>query len=171
MSRVSSQDRLVRLAESAAEAIRAAAGSAHPQETGGILLGVKAGGRPWITQIVEIATPYRGRSHYHVPRGTTSAAVRAGRTRDPRIGYLGEWHVHPADVGPSLRDRATMRHLAHLAGVQDGPLLMVARRSGETYWLDVRQSVSCLLRRCELVLTGDLDRRTANAPPLRTDDV
>lgn len=139
MSPVPRPNRLVRLAESAADAIRAAAGSAHPQETGGILLGVEAGGRPWITQIVEITTPHRGRSHYHVPRGTTSAAVRAARKGDPRIGYLGEWHVHPSDVGPSPRDRATMRHLAHLAGVQHGPLLIEECRARCT---TVRQTLT-----------------------------
>ena len=148
----------VLLAESAQHRLIQAAKRAHPHETGGILLGVNANGTPWITQVVEIPSDDRGRSHYRLPGGQTQAAVRAAREDDPRLGYLGEWHSHPADVGPSPTDRATMRRLTYLLQPRFGPVLIVARRTSGGYNLDVRQIMFPRLCVRGLTPTGDLNR-------------
>lgn len=147
---------VVLISESGAATVVAASRRAHPHEVGGILLGVHADQRPWITLALELPTSDRGRSHYRLPGGATQAAVRAAREVDPRLGYLGDWHSHTRDVGPSPTDRATMRRLAYTQGF--GPLLLVVRRTGRTYALDVRQRVFTCLNRRRLVLTGDLPR-------------
>ena len=100
------------MSENVSAALRRYARKADPDETGGILLGVRTNGRPWITGAVEIASRDRGRSHYRLPAGATTPVVTRARQQDPRLGYLGEWHSHPADIGPSPTDRATMRRLA-----------------------------------------------------------
>jgi integrative and conjugative element protein (TIGR02256 family) len=149
------QARRVLLAESAAAELRRRARESHPTETGGILLGVSTDGQPWITTIVEIPSPDRGRSHYRLPAGTTRAAVAVAREADPRLGYLGEWHSHPADVGPSSTDRNTMRRLA-LCRPRTGLVLIVVRRGTDGYWLDVREMLLPSLHPRHVTLTGSL---------------
>lgn len=146
----------VLLAESASTALRRLAKRSHPKETGGILLGVRNGDRPWVTRAIEIPSIDRGRNHYRLPAGATTPAVAHAREKDPRLGYLGEWHSHPSDVGPSPTDRATMRRLA-LRHPRTGLLLIVVRRRESDSWLDAREMTFPLLHRRELTLTGDLD--------------
>ncbi len=145
----------MRISEGAAADLRRHAREAHPQETGGILLGVRTTGRPWITQAVEIPTPDRGRSHYRLPAGATTLAVQRARADDSRLGYLGEWHSHPVDVGPSPTDRATMRRLA-LRSPRTGIVLIVVRRGATGHRLDVREMTFPFLRCRGAVTTGDL---------------
>lgn len=145
----------VLIAERAAGDLRRLARSAHPNETGGILLGVRTAGRPWITLAIEIPTPDRERSQYRLPAGTTTAAVRSARHEDPRLGYLGEWHSHPADVGPSPTDRATMRRLA-LRSPRTGVVLIIVRHGIDGHRLDVREMTLPFLRSRRSVTTGDL---------------
>lgn len=151
----SASAKTILLAESASATLRRLARSAHPNETGGILLGVRNGGRPWITQAAEIPSTDRGRSHYRLPADTTTVAVARARKTDPRLGYLGEWHSHPTDVGPSPTDRATMRRLA-LPHPRIGLVLIVVRRRDGVPWLDVREMAFPFLRCREAALTGDI---------------
>ncbi len=145
----------VLIAERAAADLRRRARKAHPNETGGVLLGVRTAGRPWIVQAVEIPTSDSGRHHYRLPAGTTTAAVHHARRSDPRLGYLGEWHSHPADVGPSATDRATRRRLS-LRNPWTGLVLIVVRDGEDGRWLDVRETCFSFLRSRETVITGDL---------------
>lgn len=153
----------VRMSENVSAVLRRHAREAEPNETGGILLGVRTNGRPWITHAVEIASQDRGRSHYRLPAGATSPAVDRARQQDPRLGYLGEWHSHPTDVGPSPTDRATMRRLA-LRCLGTGLILIVVRRGQQGHWLDLRETAFPFLRKQDAVLTGDLPpQETPNA--------
>lgn len=145
----------VLIAERAAADLRRHARKAHPNETGGILLGVRTAGRPWIVQAIEILTGDRGRHHYRLPAGTTTGAVRDARLSDPRLGYLGEWHSHPADAGPSPTDRATMRRLS-LRNPRTGLVLIIVRHGIGGQWLDVRETSLPFLRCRATVNTGDL---------------
>lgn len=145
----------IMLAESASATLRGLARSADPNETGGILLGVHNAGRPWITHAAEIPSRERGRSHYRLPADTTTAAVARARETDPRLGYLGEWHSHPSDVGPSPTDRATMRRLA-LRHPRTGLVLIVVRQRDGVFWLDVREMAIPFLHRRQPTLTGDI---------------
>ena len=100
------------LSESAAVDITTASAAAHPMETGGVLLGVYTEGeRPWVVRAVTIESTNAGGARYEPPAGARPRYVDEARTIDPRLGYLGDWHSHPADAGASDTDVATMRSL------------------------------------------------------------
>jgi len=145
------------LSEHAAEEIRTRAAASHPCETGGILAGVRVGSRPWVTHAIEIRWQQSSRSRYAIPEGATRRAIEDIRASDKRIGYLGDWHSHPADFGPSSRDavrmmrtagdpRATCRH----------PLLLIALRTVDGYELDVTEWSLNGFRGTRLIMAGGL---------------
>ena len=146
------------ISESAVLDLRHAASDAHPVETGGILIGVYANGKPWITHAVEVRTSDRGPRHFTLPAGATGRVVGDARALDPRLGYLGEWHVHPADVGPSSIDRATMKSLVKRAdGGSRNPILLLARRRAGAYELEAREWRWQGARHIAITTAGDLD--------------
>lgn len=151
------------LAESARTVMMAAAARAHPFETGGILIGVNLDGNPWVTTAVEIPNIDRGRSHYRIPAGVTHAAVLRARVHDARLGYLGDWHSHPADVGPSRTDLATLAVMSMKRPRTPNPTQIVVRRTPLAYALDARRVVMCTPRTCSIGLTGDLPGRARPA--------
>jgi proteasome lid subunit RPN8/RPN11 len=158
--------------ESARATITAAAAAAHPKETGGVLLGVLTRGRPWITTAAEV--PHAGATHtyYELGHGAAPAVVDTMTVLDQRIGYLGEWHSHPADVGPSAIDAKTMREIAAdpAAGCAH-PVLIIARRSGSDYELDARQLQRRRLRALNLIDAGPLPPPPrSSTPSSRTPD-
>jgi hypothetical protein len=108
-----------------------AALGADGTETGGILVGVYSGGTPLITHALEVASQNPSRNRFQIPAGITHHLVDCVRRVDPRLGYLGEWHTHPADVRASDVDLSTMRHIARrLRGEPVSPLLLVWRMTG-----------------------------------------
>lgn len=133
-----------------------AAKRAHPDETGGILIGVYIDGHPWVTSAVEIASTDRSRSHYKIPAGTTHAAVRRARAIDNRLGYLGDWHSHPHDVGPSPTDLASLALISMKQPKMPNPTQIVVRRTDHGYLLDARRIVTFTPRSCTIGLTGSL---------------
>lgn len=147
---------LLLVSETASHVMMEAARQAHPDETGGILIGVQQDDRPWVTHAVEIASADRGRRHYKLPGGSTQPAVRAARAVDPRVGYLGDWHSHPADVGPSSIDLATLARISLTHPRTPNPTLLIVRRIDETYVLDARRIVAVQARGCDIHLAGDL---------------
>lgn len=150
---------LLVLSESAQAAMFTAATTAFPNETGGILVGVHVDGHPWVTRAIEIATADRGRHHYKIPAGATQPAVRAARTADPRLGYLGDWHSHPADVGPSPTDLATLALFSVRHPRSPNPTLVIVRNAGDGHVIDPRRIVAITPRACEVRLTGDLPQQ------------
>lgn len=149
---------LLVISESAQAAMVAAAVQAHPYETGGILIGVHLDSQPWVTRAIEIPSPNRGRHHYKIPAGATQPAVHAARRGDPRLGYLGDWHTHPADVGPSPTDLATLAIFSIKHPRTPNPTLVVVRNSADSYTLDTRRILAIAPRTCEVRLAGDLPR-------------
>jgi proteasome lid subunit RPN8/RPN11 len=145
----------------------AAAVRAHPFETGGILIGVHLDGEPWVTAAIEIASTDRGRHHYKIPSGETHPAVHAARRVDNRVGYLGDWHTHPNDVGPSSIDLATLALISMRHPRTPNPTLVVVRNTSHGYFLDARRIVAVAPRECELRLTGNLPRPVPPAPRRR----
>ncbi|HEU4975761.1 MAG TPA: Mov34/MPN/PAD-1 family protein [Baekduia sp.] len=143
------------LGESAAAAIERAAEAAHPREAGGVLLGVLTRGRrPWIVEAVAVPSDRAGTHFYELPANARYVAAQAARERDERLGYVGDWHSHPADVGPSGTDVATMVALARAD--RSRPLLLIARRRGERYDHDVREVVRGDLRPARVIMAGGL---------------
>jgi hypothetical protein len=61
-----------------------------------------------VTHAAELRSPKATETFYEVPIGARRKAVTRLRRRDPRLGYLGEWHVHPSDVAPSPVDTETI---------------------------------------------------------------
>jgi proteasome lid subunit RPN8/RPN11 len=141
------------ISESAQATILAAAQSAYPNEAGGILVGVRGADRPWITHALEIPGATAGASHYVLPAGVTRPLVRCVRRVDPRLGYMGEWHVHPADAGPSETDRSTLRRIA---GKSHRPILVIARRAPDSYLLDAWVRERLRLLAANIIRTGSL---------------
>jgi proteasome lid subunit RPN8/RPN11 len=156
------------LSEAAQLLMVAAAARAHPCETGGILIGVYVGECPWVTSALEIETNERGRNHYKIPAGTTQAAVLTARLRDPRLGYLGDWHSHPSDVGPSPTDLATLAFISARHPRGPNPTQVVVRKSGRGYALDARRFSNLTPRSCTIKLTGGLPGTGPTTDPMET---
>jgi proteasome lid subunit RPN8/RPN11 len=154
------------LTESARDMITAAAATAHPNETGGVLLGVLTRDRPWITTAAEIPHAGATGTYYELRGGAAPAMVDAMTPVDPRLGYLGEWHSHPADVGPSSLDAQSMRDIAAdtTAGCEH-PVLIIARRRGCGYELDARQLQRRRLRVLHVIDAGPLPSHAAEFEP------
>jgi proteasome lid subunit RPN8/RPN11 len=126
----------LRVAEPVLEALTRASATAAPFETGGLLVGVRTLDGLWITDAVEIAVRGRSRRRFVIPSGSTRVAVDALRSADPRIGYIGDWHSHPADSSASAMDLRTLATLA--VGVFGRRrLIAVVRNSGPQWSLDV----------------------------------
>lgn len=145
------------LTEAAAELICDAARRAHPHETGGVLVGVLSRDRPWVTAAVEIASAGASCSSYKLPQGARRRAVARLRRSDCRVGYLGEWHSHSDDVGPSSVDIDAMAHVGRdPAASCPRPILIIARRVGTGYDLGATRLRGSHLRRVCLVSAGSL---------------
>lgn len=144
------------MTEKAMHNISAASENAHPLETGGVLLGVLAGGTPWVVVAEELPSRDAGRNHYRLPADRTRSAVARARVTDARIGYLGDWHSHPADIEPSRPDIRTLRHLQEVVDGLVAPLIVVARRVENEYTLSGRTINAGAVQTCRIILTGDL---------------
>lgn len=144
------------ISEEAVASLTDAAARSHPDETGGILVGVYVDRNPWVTQVIEITSPDRGHHYYRIPGGATQPAVNASRGADSRLGYLGDWHSHPADVGPSPADLASLALISYRRPRRPNPTTIVARNRGDQYVLDARRIVGVQVRHCTLRITGSL---------------
>lgn len=142
-----------------AEIVKAAA-EAHPDETGGVLVGVlghlhSGRGRPWVTHAVQVAPLRSGRTHYELPAQARERVVTRLRRHDARLGYLGDWHSHPVNVDPSGTDASSIESIS-ITGDCERPLLFVVRRMNGTYEIDARQWTGASLRRLQVVDAGPL---------------
>jgi integrative and conjugative element protein (TIGR02256 family) len=144
----------VYISESAVALITEMGDRAHPVETGGVLMGVRAGARLWITHAAELTTGDRGPASYRLPAKATRRTIRKYREQDVRLGYLGDWHSHPMDVGASGTDVRTSRATARSLG--RNVLLLVARRRSGSYALDLLEATASEVMPRRIVLTGDL---------------
>lgn len=139
---------------------------AHPNEAGGVLIGVFGDGRPWVSRVIRIIPAHRPwPDRFVIPPGLTPAIVAEQRNRDCRLGYLGDWHTHPADVAASGTDRASLIRVA--ADPQAGvvhPLLVVVRLHAGAWDLDVLETHGREHLTCDVRVTGPLGReiRPAN---------
>jgi len=152
-----SKPRPIWISENAITTIKEAASSAHPLETGGILVGVYVNSRPWVTISVQIETAKPRHNFYRLPSGARPRVVAELRKIDARLGYLGEWHSHPANVGPSFRDKLSMGRIAWISRTDcPCPLLIVAKRKNKDYELEITEWREWRLLPVEIVCAGDL---------------
>lgn len=152
------------LSEAAAATMKNAAAASHPIETGGVLVGVYVDGLPWVTQAIQIPSTERGHSNYLIPGGATRPAVLAARQDDARLGYLGDWHTHPADVGPSPKDLASLALVSYRRPRRPNPTMVVVRRHEDGYTLDARRMVGLQARICAVRLTGGIGHFSKETP-------
>ena len=100
----------LRLGEGLEHELHEVAASVHPNETGGLLLGWWTGHVPVAVSFVEVPDPTARRNRWSRDEASAAAALEQARARyPPHVGYVGDWHSHPADVGPSQADIRAIR--------------------------------------------------------------
>ncbi|MEU8182081.1 Mov34/MPN/PAD-1 family protein [Micromonospora sp. NPDC049047] len=119
----------------ARQTITKAAGHAAPLEAGGLLLGWWDSGRVIVHAAVEVVDPAAsGTSWIRRENLAQQALDRAmAALEHPWMGYVGDWHSHPAPCGASVQDLKSIR-MASRAYPQ--PLLLIVHRSDGV--LDIR---------------------------------
>lgn len=98
--------------------------AALPRETGGILVGWHEGDTVVVTDVLHVpdkrASGHRyGRNHKRAQRVLDQHRMKAA---DKNVGYVGEWHSHPAPQPPSHVD---LESLAELTEVTDQTVALV----------------------------------------------
>ncbi|MGY1887749.1 Mov34/MPN/PAD-1 family protein [Blastococcus sp. SYSU DS0753] len=111
------------IARAALDTVLAAGEESLPLETGGILLGFRAPGVIVATRALVVPDPRSSRHSYLLHGRRAQALMAAARTDAPAVvGYVGEWHIHPADVPPSRTDERALGAAARMAA---GPVALV----------------------------------------------
>lgn len=134
------------------------AADAKPLETGGVLVGVLRDDEPWITSAFEVIDVGRTSASFVIPAGVTPMAVEAAQDYDGRVGFIGMWHSHPANVPASPTDKATLRREASRRGrTKNVPAIMIVVRDTEAGWcLDAVRDTGKGPQPVEIVLTGPI---------------
>jgi proteasome lid subunit RPN8/RPN11 len=113
------------------------AAAAAPNETGGLLLGWWEGNAVVVRHAVEVpdsrATSTRWVRRPRVARRVLEAALQ--EYAHPLLGYVGEWHIHPAVCAASGQD---LESITATSGQYDNPLALFVRMPDGT--LDVRSA-------------------------------
>lgn len=109
------------------ELLRAYAGTAHPRETGGLLLGWWDQSVPVVAYALEVKDPRATRIRWTRDEARAQAALAQTRSQGHKhVGYVGDWHSHPFNVGPRGSD---LRELRRVSRQYDQPTaLAVVRR-------------------------------------------
>jgi integrative and conjugative element protein (TIGR02256 family) len=103
-----------------------------PLETGGILLGYREVENVVITHALVVDGGGATKHRYvrdDVRANKRLAEFLSDRAEDDPVGYVGEWHSHPALSGPSTIDRNAMRAAAKAAG---RPVALLVFTPGDT---------------------------------------
>lgn len=94
-----------------AATLRQCAQQAAHYECGGLLLGWWDNGNIVVRRVVEVYDPTAPSATWtrrqHAAQQTLDRARRD--LGDPQVGYVGDWHTHPARVGISPTDEAALR--------------------------------------------------------------
>lgn len=154
------------VAEGVLASLRRSAEESRPLETGGVLVGVLRDGEPWITSVVEVIDETRTSASFVIPYGVTPIAVAAAREQDDRVGYIGLWHSHPANVPASPTDKATLgRDARRRTRLKKVPaILVVVRDTSDGWCVDSLRDDGTGAAPIEIVLTGPMGpRETADA--------
>lgn len=108
--------------------IAAAAASAHPRETGGLLLGWWDDGRVAVRHAVEVPDPHATTSSWSRDELRAQAALDTALAeyQHPWLGYVGDWHSHPAACGASGQDLVSIRRASRQ---YEQPLVLLIHRA------------------------------------------
>jgi integrative and conjugative element protein (TIGR02256 family) len=103
-----------------------AAASVNPmRETGGILLGWRSPDGIHVTSMLQVLDRRAGHTFYRRRKAPAEVLLQSALAKlapTSPVGWVGEWHTHPAPVGPSWQDRRQMRRIAKKAS---GPLALL----------------------------------------------
>lgn len=146
---------VVYLTEHAHRLIVDAAEGCHPLETGGILIGVRARRNPWAVVAMEVRAGLAGPTSFLIPAGETRSKIDERRAEDPRLGYIGDWHIHPADLGASSKDLRTLQRVAASTD-QQATTVVARRRPNGTYAFEAHVWRWRRAREAKVILTGAL---------------
>lgn len=115
--------------------ITAAAGRAAPLEAGGLLLGWWDSGRVIVRSAVEVVDPDASGTSWIRRESFAQQALDRAITAlgHPWMGYVGDWHSHPAPCGASAQDLKSIRSASR---AYSQPLLLIVHRCDDV--LDVR---------------------------------
>jgi integrative and conjugative element protein (TIGR02256 family) len=120
----------VRIRAAAGAKIHQAAEVAAPHETGGLLLGWWEKGTIIIENVI-VLNDSNATTHSWI-RHEAEAQAALDRVRDTHrsapLGYVGDWHCHPADVGASNTDIMSLK----TASTQyRSPLVLIVRKPND----------------------------------------
>lgn len=119
------------MARDAARIVERAARRRPEREVGGLLVGFRSGNDVHVEDVIVVADPTASRNRFVLREGRREKALQRYRRSIPEgspLGYVGTWHSHPADVGPSWVDRRTFRQ--ELLSAPDSIAMVVLARCG-----------------------------------------
>ncbi len=146
----------LRLSDELEQELHDVAATAYPHETGGLLLGWWNANVPVVAAWVAVPDPDARRNRWSRNEAAAADALIAARRNYPaHIGYVGDWHSHPADIGPSQSDTRAIRRVSRQ--YDDAVALAVVRRGGR---VDTR-----LAHRGRLVTVASLAEGRPYPPP------
>jgi integrative and conjugative element protein (TIGR02256 family) len=129
-------------------AISAAATAAAPRETGGVLLGWWNTEAVVVRHTVEVsdpsATSVAWTRHEEPAQLALDDALR--ELEHPWLGYVGDWHTHPAPCDASRQDLESIRRASRQ---YDHPLVLLIHRPNGT--LDLRAALRGRLRAATII--------------------
>lgn len=97
--------------------------AALPRETGGILLGFRIPDGLVVTRFLLVEDTGSSTHSYLLRRRPAQRQLDAVRLHaGPAVGYVGDWHTHPKDVGPS---RSDVRSIAAAGRDAGGPVVLI----------------------------------------------
>ncbi|RMB57824.1 Mov34/MPN/PAD-1 family protein [Tessaracoccus antarcticus] len=108
----SSAAAFVTISPQARDALTVAARASSEREHGGILIGYRDTHGITIDDIIEVTDTTATRTRYLRRENPARRALTAYLDRpglEPTLGYVGEWHTHPAPAPPSSTDHHAMR--------------------------------------------------------------
>lgn len=132
-----------------AEALKAFATAALPNETGGILLGWRTAESIHVFKVLEVPDHGASRTSYLRGHSSAEAALRTELVRltdSPAVGYVGEWHSHPVTLPASPQDGRELKEIARLAGGAIA-MLVVVRAAGAGWDLQCHNALGRKIER------------------------
>lgn len=128
--------RAVRIEPEASERALLLASNALPQETGGILLGCRVDGVVAVNRFLEVADRQASslsyRRRHRIAEAALAEALSVGDAGTV-LGYVGEWHSHPAPLGASSQDLEELTRISQ-GTAQPIALIVLMRESRRQSW-------------------------------------
>lgn len=114
---------------SASQKIHDFAKSRHPIETGGLLLGWWEGENVAVVDVIEVLDKRATHTSWIRREKTAQIALdQALAGRKGNVGYVGDWHTHPAAIGASITDLLSLRRSSRQ---YNKPIVLVVRKLNE----------------------------------------